>query len=181
MSKVRIERIVIGVILGLFLVSVFTVANASEAEIDQELDMLEQIFEEQDRELAHTAGPVVNEAPKPFKDSDIQRKLKNGKTQKFDGDKYMIVRRRKYTKKKEVKKAPVKAESHRNRVSVLAGQSPSGNLDCNTTRCRTEREMHLGLQYMRDFNDSTEDGLSVHGLIQVQTNESVYLGIGVGF
>lgn len=171
-----------------------TVEEYSELEIEAETAQLMEMFEDgeevlspEDRDVAHVAGEHINTAPAPFKDSAIERKLKNGKIQEFDGDKYMIVRRRKY--KKEPKPAPIvknyKGESHRNRVSILAGESPSGNLNCNSTSCSTEREAHLGLQYMRDFTEAVDykdrSDFSVHGLIQVQTNESIYLGLGLGF
>ena len=114
-----------------------------------------------------------------FKDSDIERTLKDGSIQKFDGDKYMIVPRVKKKKKKKVVKTTKVVEKqkvYRNRLSFLGGYGSLGNLKVSGTEARTENGVVLGIQYMRDFKDD-----KLHLLIQVQTNETVQIGGGVRF
>jgi hypothetical protein len=57
---------------------------------------------------------AAEKAPKPFNDSNIERKLKDGSTQKFDGNKYKIVPR----VKKAVKKEEPKKEQKLNGSSI---------------------------------------------------------------
>lgn len=141
-----------------------------------------------------TDKTVEEKTPKQFQDSGIKRKLPDGSVQEFDGDKYKIVPRtqkRKVVVKDEKKFKPVlirekvieKNVTHKNRLSIILGHGPNGNMDCDAIdrdlRCRTEDELNLGLQYMRDFK--TRENYSIHGLIQGNTNKSMGLGIGVGF
>lgn len=114
-------------------------------------------------------------APKPFQNSDIERTLENGKVQKFDGDKFKIVPRVKKVVKK-TKAKPKKKAKAKNRTSILVGHGALGNLRANGNRVETENGAVIGLQYMRDF---TED--DYHLLIQVQTNYTVSVGVGLDF
>ena len=115
---------------------------------------------------------VAAKAPEPFQDSGIKRQLKDGKVQKFDGNKYKIVRRGVKTKPKVVTK---KAKVKKNRVSLLAGVSPTGHLDRSGNKVSTERSLSVGLQYQRLVTDKFNVG------IQVQTNESVLGSVGFDF
>lgn len=76
-----------------------------------------------------------------------------------------------------------KLVSHRNRVSVLAGRGPMGNIKesgAGTSRkFETEQDLVLGLQYLRD-EDVDEDG-SWHWGIQGQTNKTFLIMLGVGY
>ena len=69
------------------------------------------------------------------------------------------------------------------RVSVLASYGPSGDVNCrvvsNRWRCESSDNVAVGLQVMRDV--TFDNGNLIHGLIQVQTNEQVTVGFGVGF
>lgn len=141
------------------------------------------------RVLKYTLTPVAvvlisqgamadDKAPKPFDDSNIERTLKDGKVQKFDGDKYMIVRRGQKPKPKPEPKACIKCEEprlKRNRLSVLGGSGPSGDLNKEGSRVSTEHEPFVGLQYQRLINENLSLG------IQVQTNESVAGSVGWDF
>lgn len=143
-----------------------TIAKADE--IEKEVDMLEQIVMQDDRIPAH--GP-----DSPFRDSDIERTLKDGTKQKFDGDDYKIVPR--HQKKKVVKKKPKKDDCGcKNRASLLVGHGALGNLRANGNRVETENGAVFGAQLMRDYR---EDGY--HLLIQVQSNETVSIGAGFDF
>lgn len=137
---------------------------------------------------------VKEKTPENFDKSKIKRKLKDGSFQEFDGNKFKIVpRTQKRLKKTKVKKAvkPViirekkvlKNVTHKNRVSLFVSQGPSGELECSSSRnrgnCSTESGLNLGIQGQRDFY--TDEDFSLHGLIQVQTNREVSVGIGVGF
>ena len=119
-------------------------------------------------------------APKPFQNSDIKRTLEDGKVQKFDGDKYMIVRRGKKKKPKAkvvAKPCPKceKPEIRRNRVGLLLGRGASGDLNQEGNRVFTEHEPMMGLQYQRLLNDRISIG------VQVQTNETFSGSVGVDF
>ena len=66
-------------------------ADDFQVELETELEALmegEEVLEPEERAFASS-----DKAPAPFTDSDIKRTLKDGKVQKFDGNKYMIVRR----------------------------------------------------------------------------------------
>ena len=125
---------------------------------------VKQDIQAETRKLAH--GP-----DSPFKNSNIKRKLKNGKTQEFDGDKYKIVPRH-----QKRKPAP---DFHDNRVSLLVGEGPAQQLIVDEDGARTGRDEFLGLQYMRTVKRTAD--YELHLLLQVQTNESGAAGIGVGF
>lgn len=119
---------------------------------------------------------MAEETPSKFKDSDIKRKLKDGKVQTFDGNKYKIVPRGVKSKPIVVTKTIVKkAKIKKNRVSLLAGASPSGKLERDGNEVSTESNLNIGLQYQRLINDNVSIG------IQVQTNESVLGSIGLDF
>lgn len=116
--------------------------------------------------------------------------VKNGKSYTCKENKIAckpkIIYRTRYKVKTEVKtvvKKEVQNVTLKNRVSLLAGRGPLGNLKetyfVNRTQYQTENNLVLGLQYMRDFSEGTE--VNWHGLIQVQSNKSVSLGVGLGF
>lgn len=137
---------------------------------------------------------VKEKTPKVFKKSKIKRKLKDGSYQEFDGDNYKIVpRNQKRLQKAKVKKKirPVLIRekkvpnniSHKNRISLVVAYGANGDLDCNSDsngyRCETTQSLNLGIQGLRDFYSG--DDMSVHGLIQIQTNKEISIGIGLGF
>lgn len=119
-------------------------------------------------------SPASKVAPAPFQNSDIERTLENGKVQKFDGNKYKIVPRG-----KKGKRAPA-IVPHKYRVSLLAGRGPLGNIREEETDVHTDQDFILGLQGMADIS-GVESDISTHVLLQVQTNKSALIGIGVGF
>lgn len=129
---------------------------------------------------------VTEKTPKVFKNSNIKRKLKDGTVQEFDGNKYKIVPRtqtryKKVVKKKEVRPVIVNEKSKKNNITLLVGYAPEDDLEKTGPNEYThEFDVFLGLQYTRDILELSEDmDLSVTG--QVQTNESIFGGIGVSF
>lgn len=73
--------------------------------------------------------------------------------------------------------------SKKNRISLLAGVGPKGNLretEENGNRVtRTENGPVFALEYQRDILNGKD--ASMHLLIQGQTNRTLLLGIGAGF
>ena len=182
-SKENINFSLIGMLVGVLICLAIAfhakTAKAEEfqnfdVEIETELEAMmdgEEIVEPQNY-LASASG---EKAPAPFQDSEITRELEDGKTQKFDGNKYMIVRRG--AKKKPVKAKVVekKVVKYKNRINLLAGNGPSGDIDVVGTRASTEHEPIVGLSYQRLLNERLSIG------IQVQTNETVLGSVGLDF
>ena len=124
--------------------------------------------------LSQTRAEVLREPSHSkdsmFRNSDIERTLNDGTVQKFDGDEYKIVRRH---QKKAVEKKPEPEVELRTRAAILVGYGSMGNLRQSGDRIETQNGPVLGLQLS---DDVTEDS---HLLIQVQTNETFSLGLGV--
>lgn len=182
-------------VLGALFLSYVANANdtATEAQLLEMFDEGQEIISEFDRFSAHE----IEKAPRPFEDSNIKRKLKDGSTQEFDGNKYKIVRRTHSHKKPtpakkeeiscgcEVREKCCKGikEPHRNRVSLLAGYGALGNIDETVEngipRFETEQGLVMGLQYMRDLH--VDEDMSFHLGVQGQTNKTLSIMGGVGF
>jgi hypothetical protein len=127
---------------------------------------------------------IKEETPKVYKDSNIRRKLKDGKIQEFDGDKFKIVPRSQTRYKKVVEKKMVKPviikKSKKNNITLLAGHAPDAGLRKNGNKVSHDHGTVLGLQYTRDVLELNKNvDLSLTG--QVQTNESFFGGIGLSF
>ena len=74
--------------------------------------------------------------------------------------------------KKKLEEVP---EPNKNRILILAGRGPQGNLKTTSNGIETEQNLVMGLQYVRDIN--TDTNLSV----QIQTNKTLLMGIGLNF
>ena len=188
MTKFNKTLIVINFIIYLTVAFIYADKAFGAEEITQETQML---LDSLDDQMADSDGLYYKDANNPdtvrtlsgkekapgdFEDSSIDRKLKNGKTQKFDGNEYMIVRRN--SGKKKAAASP-KHSDQDNRVSVLFGKGPYGNLRDDGSNIQTDSGKLFGLQYMRTV-DRGED-YDFHLLIQVQSNKTVSGGFGVGF
>lgn len=167
----------IAMIVTTMLVSLSATAELNLMELESALDQDYVTVKEQ---------VVVHEekAPEIFKDSDIKRKLKDGTIQKFDGDKYKIVKRQHVHRRKKVerKEVVIKRVSFKNRVSLLAGFGALGNLVERTDTQRTvetEQGLVMGLQYQRSIKQK-EDYEVIIG-IQAQTNKTLSGMVGIGF
>jgi len=84
---------------------------------------------------------------------------------------------------------------HKNRISLLLGQSYDNDAKLKTTTRlsgpynnvatkhfsidRQKKKNNFGIQYMRDIY--LRPNFSVHGLIQFQTISGASLGLGIGF
>lgn len=120
--------------------------------------------------------------PKVFKDSKIKRKLKDGSTQEFDGDKFKIVPRIGYKRvvktKTVIEKVVEKTKINKNRFKVLAGSAPKGLETTQTPSgavVEEDRGLVLGLGYDRLVTEKVSLGA------QVQTNRTIMLSIGLDF
>lgn len=115
-------------------------------------------------------------APKPFTNSNIERKLENGKLQKFDGNKYMIVKRGTKTKPKVKVVVKEKLVQKKNAVKLFIGHGPENDITRESqNRVSLERDAFLGIGYQRMLNE--EFSLEVIGT----TNESLMIGGGFHF
>lgn len=135
------------------------------------------------------------EVPKLFIDSKIVVTLKNGKSYEFDGNKYMVVRRKAKQKaialipqiekelqkeNKEQKKETVqKSEPNKNRVRVMVGVGPSDGFSTkrrgDKVTVSSSEEDIIGVGYDRLL----QDDISVNG--QALSNGTVTLGLGLDF
>lgn len=121
-----------------------------------------------------------DKAPAPFTDSHIERKLEDGKIQKFDGNKYKIVRRGVKKKKPApkvvtvtktiVKKAPVK----KNRVRLMVGYGPN-ELRSSPNRADLDYDPVMAVGYSRQLDDTFSFEATAI------SSETYMLGVGVGF
>lgn len=117
-----------------------------------------------------------DKAPAPFTNSDIERKLENGKLQKFDGNKYMIVRRGSKAKVKERVVIKEKIVQKKNAVKVFLGRGPENDMTRESrNRVVLERDVFLGIGYQRMLNE--EFSVEIIGT----TNESLLIGGGFHF
>jgi hypothetical protein len=129
------------------------------------------------------------EVPKLFKDSKITVTLKNGETYNFDGNKYMVVKRKAKVNISAIltednkKDKPLifkekQKESNKNRVRVMAGVGPNGfsvNRKKDTVKVRTEQEELIGI----GFDRLLDDKMSING--QAISNGTLMLGLGLDF
>lgn len=113
-----------------------------------------------------------DKAPAPFQNSDIKRTLEDGKVQKFDGDKYMIVRRG----KKKTPKVIVKEKKvyKKNAVKLYLGYGPN-DLDKGNNRADLDSDPFIGVGYQRMLNED----FSIEAI--GTTNESLMIGGGYHF
>lgn len=131
--------------------------------------------------LFSSMAMAEDKAPVPFDDSDIERTLKDGRVQKFDGNEYMIVKRgtKKEKPKVIVKTVTVKQKKRLNRISLLMGSAPNSHLEKSSTensaKIEHKHQAEFGVQYQRLLNDRVSVG------IQIQTNESVFGSVGYDF
>jgi len=160
-------------------------SEAINAEVNDLLgENLEQVEEKSEEVLVpDNITPFEGaSAPAPFTDSDISRKLKDGTSQKFDGNKYMIVPRVKEKKKVvtervEITRTIVKTKSIRkNRITLYGGHGPN-DLETNetNTKVKLDKDGLFGLGYSRQITDRVN--LDVVGL----SNETGMVGIGLNF
>ena len=109
---------------------------------------------------------MAQEVPKKFKNSHIQRMLDSGDMQIFDGDEYMIVKRKK--KKSKVitrtitKKIYLRRGVRRNNLSIQPGLEPGF-------------DPVLGVSYSRDLNEA----IRIQGTIL--TNGTFLGGFGYNY
>lgn len=113
-------------------------------------------------------------APAPFQNSDIKRTLEDGKVQKFDGDRYMIVKRKKNkTKPKVIIRE--KTVYKKNTVKGFVGYGPADLNRRSSNTVDLDRQPFLGVGYQRHLNE--EISVEVIGT----TNESLMIGGGFSF
>lgn len=113
-------------------------------------------------------------APKPFTNSDIKRTLDSGNVQKFDGNKYMIVRRG--TKRKSIIKTVVKEKKvyKKNALKLFVGYGPN-DLDTSIRRADLDSDPIMGIGYQRMLSE--DFSLEALGT----TSETLLIGGGYHF
>lgn len=156
--------------------------DAETAQLKEEFEIGEEVFSPDNRIPAHHVP-----TPKPFEDSDIERKLKDGTVQKFDGDEYMIVKRtHSHAKKKQALPVVQYVDrevktSRKRRISVFVGHGPTDNLEVirnnnGSASVQNDTGMVGTAQYQQVFNEK-----GWNWGVQLQTNETVSIGIGKDF
>jgi len=125
---------------------------------------------------------IKSDVPEHLKGATIIVKLADGRESQVPAEQFKVVKRRQQfivTKVKQTDKLLCKADLKKNRVSVLAGNGPKEGLETTKHPSKVTVETDVGfvggLQYQRLLNDR----ISVGG--QVQSNESVFLNIGLDF
>ena len=123
--------------------------------------------------LIFVMSAKAEEAPAPFQNSGIERKLENGKVQKFDGNKYKIVRR---NAKRKAPKVIVKEKRvyKKNAVKLYLGYGPN-DLNRNNNTVELDSDPFLGIGYQRMLNED----FSIEAI--GTTNESLIIGGGYHF
>lgn len=123
-------------------------------------------------------------APEPFTDSTINRTLEDGTVQKFDGNKYKIVRRKRTNeRKKRTEKIKVIRTTQKivrikptpnNNVSLFTGYGPLG-LERSGSSVGFKRGVTFGVGYDRKLNYNSS--LRIIGI----SNGTIMGGVGFGF
>lgn len=123
------------------------------------------------------SSSLLAKAPKPFDDSSIKRKLKNGSIQSFDGNRYKIVPRTSKSSKKLNKSVskPI-SKVRKNRISLLVGSAPKAKIYTPAVdTAKVESKLAIGLQYQRLITEKVSLG------VQIQSNESAFGSVGLDF
>ena len=112
---------------------------------------------------------AASKVPPPFRNSIIKRRLRNGRMQMFDGNRYMIVRR------KSKRKIPTKKSLYKkNAIKAFLGYGPN-EIKSYGNKAVLDKDSFLGIGYQRMLNDKLS--IEVIGT----TNESLMLGGGLHF
>lgn len=176
-NQERLNWTILGMTIGIC-IAIVMVAHKGYADDYVELETeFEALFTGEEVLQPGWEPATTEKAPDPFTDSKIERELDDGTLQKFDGNRYMIVRRGAKKKKPGVKESKVK--QFKNRVSLIGSYGSLGNIKEENNTARTEQGLVLGIQLMRDIK--TEEDYSLHILIQGQTNKTFSGGFGIGF
>lgn len=125
---------------------------------------------------------MAEDIPDFLKDSEITVTLKNGKTYKFSGNEYKVVKRGSGAKATPdlpgVKVTVINHVRKRNRLTVHGGVGFDGinsTASGNTVHVKQNKSPVLGVSVSRDFDHD----FSLSGT--VLTNETVLLGVGKDF
>jgi hypothetical protein len=121
-------------------------------------------------------------------DADITKEQRQCVLKKFCKAKTKIVTVEKIVEKVvEVPVTVVKTKKivRKNIISLLGGVGPKGNLRENFIpnghEVTTDNGLVVGLQYTRDLYQFKNDNMAITGSIQVQTNRTALVGVGVEF
>ena len=134
-------------------------------------------------EQAEETLEIKTDVPKWLEGATITIRQADGKESTVPAEKFKVVPRKQQfivTKTKQSQVTMCKAEQKKNRISVLGGAGPSGNLKATTlspskAQVETGPGAVGGLQYQRKLGETFNAGA------QVQTNGTGLLSIGVDF
>jgi hypothetical protein len=126
--------------------------------------------------LISVLGFAQDKTPESFVDSNIERKLKDGTVQKFDGNSYKIVKRGEKKKKTEPSVVLKENTIHKkNAIKLFVGHGPGDIERRSNTRVDLENKAFFGLGYQRMLNENFS--VEING----NTNESYSIGGGFHF
>lgn len=124
---------------------------------------------------------ITTDVPEQLKGAMIHVYTTNGETFRFEAEQFKVVPRARQVvvTKQTVSCKADRYEAKPNRVAVLGGQGPTGQLRTKRTGSDAEVESHhglvLGAQYSRQVNDTVSIG------IQVQDNGTALSILGFDF
>lgn len=125
---------------------------------------------------------ISTDVPNFLKDAKIVVILPDGRSSEVPAKLFKVVPRKQQfivTKTKETEKMVCKPEEKKNRISILGGAGPKGNLsvssDGSKVIVQTDSGAIGGMSYQRKVSDRMSIGA------QVQTNESALISVGVDF
>lgn len=142
----------------------------------------ENCFTTMGNETVEEQMEIKTDVPKYLEGATIIVRMKDGKETSVPAEKFKVVPRRQQfivTKTKQIDKLMCSAEANKNRVSLLAGEGPTGKLDrsrsSDTVSVEENHGAVGGAQYQRLITERVSVGA------QVQSNETVLVNVGLDF
>jgi hypothetical protein len=133
-------------------------------------------------EVAEEKMEIKTDVPSHLVGATIVVRLADGRETSVPAEKFKVVPRVQQfvvTKTKKTDTLVCKGEQKKNRVSVHAGNGPKEGLKSTNYGTFVEVETNVGAIYGVQYQHLITDKISVSG--QVQSNESVLIGIGLDF
>jgi hypothetical protein len=135
-----------------------------------------------DAEQIEETREIKTDVPKHLEGATITIRLADGRESTVPAEKFKVVPRlQQFLITKTKQQTTTMCSADKNRLSVLAGKGPKNGLDVDKSQAPNKVSVENeyggvgGLQYQRLVTDRVSVGA------QVQTNESVLLGIGIEF
>lgn len=112
------------------------------------------------------------------KNKDLEDRIKELEQQLDDAETHIAIldtENRLERELREMRFGETVDNTRKNRINLFVGEAPSGNIKGSASKVITERKGVTSLQYLRDVSERVNLG------VQVQTNKSLQIGIGLNF